>query len=224
MSDRVCENAVPRTARGTRKSDNWRWILVFLNYDHQSSCVVSRIRAKSSLLDVNQEHYTKRVLFWPHVCEDRKGPNNAGSFVFLVPCSATDAPSHVWSQVCPFIHPPEPVCQRIGPVVLHTLWNHGENLSESFVMPLFVRCTVWSSVLVLNMRCPVSADEHKSWSPWLCSRNPSPPPHREATFRCWENQVMWDENLPGRWRPPWKNRVFSRRVKALEKDWLISPN
>jgi len=45
-----------------------------------------------------------------------------------------------------------PVVQRISPVVLHTLRNHGENLGESFVMPLFVRSTVWSSVHVLNMK------------------------------------------------------------------------
>ena len=63
MSDRVCENAVPRTARGTRKSDNWRWILVFLKCAHQSSCVTSRMRAKASLLDVNQEQYAKCECF-----------------------------------------------------------------------------------------------------------------------------------------------------------------
>ena len=57
-----------------------------------------------------------------------------------------------------------------------TLWNHGENLWESFVMPLFVRSTVCSSVLVLKMRCSAAAAVHKSWPPWLCSRNPSPPP------------------------------------------------
>jgi hypothetical protein len=77
-------------------------------------------------------------------------------------------------------------------VVLHALWNHGENLSESFVMTLFVRCTVFSSVLVLKMRCSVAAAAHKSWSPWLCSRDPSPPTRCETAFRCWENQVVWD--------------------------------
>jgi len=68
-------------------------------------------------------------------------------------------------------------------VVLHTLWNHGQNLSESFVMSLFVRCTVWSSVLVLNTRCSAAAAGHKSWSSWLCSRNPSPPSRYEAGRR-----------------------------------------
>ena len=59
-----------------------------------------------------------------------------------------------------------------SPVVLHTLWNHRENLWESFVMSLFVRSTVCSSLLVFKMRCSVAAAAHKSWPPWLCSRNP----------------------------------------------------
>ena len=136
-----------------------------------------------------------RVLFWPHVCEGRKGPGKAGCFVFLVRCSAAHAPSHVWSQVCTFMHPPAAACQRISPVLLHALWNHGENLRESFVMPLFVRSTVWSSVHVLNMRCPAAAAAHKSWPSWLCSRNPSPPPRCEAALRRWENQVKSCLNL-----------------------------
>jgi hypothetical protein len=67
---------------------------------------------------------------------------------------------------------------------VHALWNHRENLWESFVLPLFVRSTVQSSVLVLNMRCSADAAEHKSWSPWLCIRDPSPPTRSEATLRC----------------------------------------
>jgi hypothetical protein len=109
-------------------------------------------------------------------CEDRKVPDRAGCFVFLVRCSAAHAPSHVWPQVCTFMHPPAASCQRIGPVVLHTLWNHRENLWESFVMTLFVRSTVRSSVLVLKMRWSAATAAHKSWSPWLCNRDPSPPP------------------------------------------------
>ena len=68
------------------------------------------------------------------------------------------------------------------------LWNHRENLWESIVMPLFVRSTVCSSGLVLKMRCSAAAAAHKSWPPWLCSRNPSPPPRCEAALRCWKTK------------------------------------
>ncbi len=102
----------------------------------------------------------------------------------------------IWWPLLDFsVHPPTAARQRIGPVVLHTLWNHRENLWESFVMPLFVRSTVCSSVLVLKMRCSVATPKgtpaHKSSHPWLCSRNPSPPARSEAELWCWENQVMW---------------------------------
>jgi hypothetical protein len=96
-----------------------------------------------------------------------------------------------WSQVCTFMHPPAAACQRIGPVVLHTLWNHRENLWESLVVSLLVRSTVCFSVHVLNTRCPTAAVAHNSCPSWLCSRNPSPPHRYEAVLRCWENQVMW---------------------------------
>jgi hypothetical protein len=161
---------------------------------------------------------------WIRICRHHMvSEASVPRFVFRTRASPARRTECVKMQFHTFVHPPTAACQRIGPVVLHTLWNHGENLSESFVMPLFVRSTVWSSVLVLNMRYPASAAAHKSWPSWLCSRNPSPPPRREAALRCWENQVMWDENLPGRWRTPWKNSVFSKRPKALEKDGLISP-
>jgi hypothetical protein len=104
--------------------------------------------------------------------------------VFLVRCSAAHAPCHVWPHVFTFIHPPAAPCQRIGPVVLHTMWNHRENLWESFVMTLFVRSTVWSSVLVLKMRCSAAIGAYNSWPPWLCNRNPSRSPRFEAAFRC----------------------------------------
>ncbi len=39
--------------------------------------------------------------------------------------------------------------------------NHGENLSESFIMSLFVRSTDWYSVLVLKMSWSVSTGAHK---------------------------------------------------------------
>ncbi len=84
--------------------------------------------------------------------------------VFSVFCSDGHAPSHVSRQVCKFMRPPAAVCQRIGPVVLQALYNHGENLSESFVRSLFVRYTVCFSVLVLKMSCSAAAGALKSWS------------------------------------------------------------
>ena len=125
------------------------------------------------------------VIFCPHHGEDRKGPDKPGCIVFLVRCSTVYTPSHVLPEVCTFSHPPAASCQRIGPVVLQALWNHGENLSESFVTSLFVRCSVWSSVLVLKMSCSTAASPHKSWSSWLCIRNPSSPPRSEVHCRLW---------------------------------------
>ncbi len=40
-----------------------RWILVFLMCEHQRSYIPSRIRVKASLLDDNQEQYTKCECF-----------------------------------------------------------------------------------------------------------------------------------------------------------------
>ena len=79
------------------------------------------------------------------------------------------------------------------------LWNHRENLWESFGMTLFVRSTVCSSVLVSKMKCSATAAAHKSWPPWLCSRNPSPPPRCEAAL----NQVMWDATFLEWQRQKW---------------------
>ncbi len=105
------------------------------------------------------------------VVTSRFSPVFSGCFVFLVRCSAAHTPSHVWRHVCTFMHPPAP-CQRIGPVVLHVPWNHRENLWESFVMSLFVRSTVCSSVLVLKMSCAAVSSAHKSWTPWLWRPTP----------------------------------------------------
>jgi hypothetical protein len=46
-----------------QKQRYWRWILVFLMCVHQRSCVASRMCAKASLLDVNQEQYAKCECF-----------------------------------------------------------------------------------------------------------------------------------------------------------------
>ncbi len=159
-----------------QKQECWRWLLVFLVGVYQSSYVPSRMRAKASFLDDNQEQQTKCEWFSVLISERRKGPVQPGYIVFLVRCSVAHAPSHVSPQVCTFIHPLAVSCQRIGPVVLQTLCNHGENLSESFVRSLFLRYTVCFSVLVLKMSCSPDAVVLKSCPSWLCDRNSSSPP------------------------------------------------
>jgi hypothetical protein len=136
---------------------------VFLVGAHQSSYAPSRMRAKASFLDDNQEQQVKCKCFSVLISEGRKGPVQPGCLVPLVRCSVAHSHSHVSTQVCTFIHPPAASCQRIGPVVLQTLCNHDENLSESFVRSLFVRYTVCFSVLVLKMSCSAAAAELKSW-------------------------------------------------------------
>ena len=107
-----------------------------------------------------------------------------------------------------------PVQSRLH-VVLHTLWNHGENLSESFVIPLFVRSTVCSSVLVLKMRCSAVAVAHKSWTSWLCSRNPSSPPHCEA--HCEWSEICSGVGAKSRFAPPSKDRTNKLVNSAILK-------
>jgi hypothetical protein len=41
-------------------------------------------------------------------------------------------------EVCKFMHPPVAACQRIGPVVLQALCNHGENLLR-ILCQVFIR-------------------------------------------------------------------------------------
>ena len=183
----VCENAVPRTTRGTRNSDLgsvfscfW-WVLTKVHMCHQEWVRSHRswITTKNNKLSVSVFLTTS---LWGH-----ERPAETRLHCVFGALFRWHTPSYVSGEVCTFMYPPGTVYQRIGPVVLQALWNHGENLSESFVMPLFVRSTVCSSVLVLKMRCSAVVGAHKSWSSWLCIRNPSSPPRCEAHCGWWRN-------------------------------------
>ncbi len=65
----------------------WRWLLVFLVGEHQSSYVSSSMCVKTSFLDDNQEQQAKCEFFSVLISEGRKGPGQPGSIVFLVHCS-----------------------------------------------------------------------------------------------------------------------------------------
>jgi hypothetical protein len=111
----------------------WRWILVFLKGVYQSSGVSSRIRVKTSFLDDNQELHTqgKGECFSALMSVSAEKTRSNQVVLFSPPYTS----SHLSPQVCTFMYPPPGTC----PVALLTLWNHGENLSESFVKYLFVK-------------------------------------------------------------------------------------
>jgi hypothetical protein len=162
------------------------------------------------VLDDNQEPWQQAKCEWFSVLisEGRKGPDKPGCIVFLVCCSAAHAPSHVSPEVCTFMHPPAAACQRIGPVVLQALCNHDENLLESFVRSLFVRCKVCFSVLVLKMSCSAVAAA-LNWSSWLCSRNPSSPPRYDAHCRRSRNLMWVPRAVTKCYRQAWRNKWIS---------------
>ena len=110
-----------------------RWLFVFLMCVYQSSYVSSRICAKESFLDDNQEHreQVKYEFFCPHHCAVSKRPFKLGSIVFLFRCWLACSSVHVTltsytvsPQVFTFMYPPGDVCQS---VTVHSPWsNHGE--------------------------------------------------------------------------------------------------
>ena len=72
------------------------------------------------------------------------------------------------------------VCQRIGPVVLHTLWNNGENLSESLVLYLFEQAidlrsvpqySYWRRGTLQLFRTNLSESSLKKWLKIILTRH-----------------------------------------------------
>ena len=143
------------------------------------------------------------MLLFPHQCEASKSPDILGWLVFSLRCFTVHTPSHVSSEVCTFMYPLAPVCQRFGPLVLHALQSWRKSLRKSFVMHLFERSTVWCSLLVLKISYSTDVDAHKSWSSWLWRHNTSPVSPFLKTipvvFRCstlggnfWEQEIKVD--------------------------------
>ena len=149
-----------------QKQRFWRGILVFVMGVDQRSYVTSTMRVKTSFLDDKQEQQVKYEWFSALITVRtlrRKTRTNQVALCFWCP-----VPLSTYRHI-----------------VLQTPWNHG--LSESLVMTLFVRCTVYWSVLVLKMSGSTTTTTHKSWPSWLCRHILSSPPREEASLWWLEN-------------------------------------
>ena len=126
MSCRVLKNAVVWTQQESRNLIGTVSVRVFdvcatkLHISHEPCVRRHRfcMTTKSPTLNIR------------HQCEASKSPGKRGSLVFSSCCFAAHTPSHVSSEVCTFTYPLAAACQRCGPLVLHALCNHGENLSD----------------------------------------------------------------------------------------------
>ncbi len=121
---------------------------------YQISYVSSRMCVKTSFLDDNKELQGSIRFFlstpeWGH-----EKPGQTWLILFWGRCCAPHIPSHVSPHVFTFIYAsiyaPAFTCQRIGPVVLESLWNH-----------VFIRKMYW---LILSTRL----EDDMFWS-WRCT-------------------------------------------------------
>ena len=139
-------------------------VVVFFIGEHQSSYVTSTMCVKASFLDDNLEQQAKYEWFSALVTvRTRKARTNQVAYCFwcALPLRTHRHMYHYRSA---------PSCIHLqmhvkGSVRLFS--RHRETIAkisqESLVMPLFVRCTVCYSVLVLRMSGSAAADAHKSW-------------------------------------------------------------
>ena len=123
-----------------------RWVFVFLMGVHQFSYVPSRMLPKTSFLDDNQEQQPKCEYFSDLITmRTREVRVKEGALCFwsTVPLH-TDPHTYHRRSARSCIHLQLHVKGSVR--LFYRLWNHAENLSESFVMSLFVRSTVCSSL------------------------------------------------------------------------------
>ena len=130
---------------------------------HQSSYVPSRMRAKALFLDDNQGQQDKYERFSAlNPVRTRKAGQTRLHCVFgaLFRCARTltciTAGLHLHVSIRSFMSNDRSGCSA-GTV---KPWRKS---LECFVMPLFVRSTVCSSVLVLKMSSSAATGAHKSW-------------------------------------------------------------
>ena len=74
----------------------------------------------------------------PHQWEVSKRPGKLGCLVVSLRCLLRTHP-HMYHQRSEPSHPPAPACQTCGPLVIHALCNHAENLSENLLSCTYLK-------------------------------------------------------------------------------------
>ncbi len=138
---------------------------MFLMGAHQISYVTSRMRVKASFSDDILEQQAKYECFSALITvRTRKARANQVAYCFWCTLPLrTQRHMHHYRSAPSCIH-----LQLHVKGSVHLFSRHRESMEkisqESLVMPLFVRCTVCYSVLVLRMSGSAAASPHKSWS------------------------------------------------------------